>query len=826
MNSDSSDNFDFSQFFSKNYNKPRYREEKLFKEKYKTVENFATTILKTDTKKGLNMSNKDDIDWRKKTFGTNEYYSSSEQTSFLTFLNMSLEDPMITLIFIILIILIILDSFNEGIKSGYKEGLSILISLIIYLLLNAYRDYNSKNKTIEYDKINKEKKCKVIRNNKSEIISNREILVGDILVLNKGDIVEVDGFYTQEKIIGMDESQIFQGDNKYRIKYKSVNFIYDKDKSNDYICPFIFAGTYVVDGSGYMLVVNIGKNIYKNNKIMKEILEEKQKLYENNENSENIEKDEDEIEEYVNQYGYYKILISALTEQITTLGSYFFVLLGFVSIIKKTVIRLKQKKSFVSLEEADIIINGILIALLGYIFSLINSLFMIDLIGFLSDEKKMKKNNIIFKYEKYAELAFIDTLIIIDNKKSLVQGDDRSKQAAKIINDLKLLGINVILLSDNDIDNSIMIAKDLGIMEDYEIEAGKKNAKKYKNLVKDNLLNIQEKPLCLEGNIFYSLCGDIKKETKKNGNEVIQLTKIDNFQKIVSDIKIISNVRKEDKLILIKGLKQLGKFVTITGSSLEDLKLLKIANFSFGGNDDMDILKDNYSLTLLDNTLKSFWTAYIYSTNLIYKIIQYLSFFLSTFFTILIINAIGILLFRDIPINLIPIIYIIFIVDISAPPGIAEGNFCYKFLTKIKYSKKRPIIDNKLLLNIIIHIFSRVAILVYLMYKGHNLFNIENDSQLEHNVWNDNNGYHVTVLFCVLFFMILIHLVFVVIEVNNNFVVYGINVCILIGLQLFIVNYGGKIARTKPLSQNDLLKCFGIASITIPFDLIAKIITR
>jgi uncharacterized membrane protein len=103
--------------------------------------------------------------------------------------------------------------------------------------------------------------------------------------------------------------------------------------------------------------------------------------------NENIEINayEDEIDEYINDYGYYKILISALSEQISSVGIYFYVLLGFISIIKKTVIDLKKGKSFMTLDEADIIINGILFALLGSIFSMINSLFMIDLIGFLSD---------------------------------------------------------------------------------------------------------------------------------------------------------------------------------------------------------------------------------------------------------------------------------------------------------------------------------------------------------------------------------------------------------------------------------------------------------
>ena len=820
-------NHDLTELFSKHYNKPEHKEEALFKSRYISVENIAQNILKTDIKRGLNTADKNDIEWRKKTFGTNDYFISAEETSFFGFLCLSFEDPITLMIFVISILLIVIDILNYGIKSGYQEGLSIIVCLLIYLSLNAYKDYNTKNKIVEYDKIKSEKKCKVIRNNKEEIISNRDILVGDILSLNKGDIVEVDGLFTQEKMIGVDESPIITVENKYKIKYKSNNFKYDKEKNN-YICPFIFAGTYIVEGEGYMLVTAVGNNLYKNDKMINELTAEKmeyinkQRDFSENQNIE-INAYEDEIDEYINDYGCYKILTSALSEQISSLGVSFYVLLGFIWIIKKTVINLKNGKSFLALDEADVIINGILLALLGSIFSMINSLFSVDLIGFLSDLIKMKKNNIIFGGEKYSELAFIDTLILLDNKKPLIPGDDKNIETSKIMQQIQYSGINIIFLSEDNIDNSIVTAKKLGIIEDYEIEKGKKCLKKYTNLVKENLLVIEDKPILLEGNIFYSLCGDIKKETSKNGNEKITISNIDNFKKVISDLKIISNIRKEDKLVLFNGLKQIGIFA-VTGVSIDDLRLLKISKFSFGNNNDYDIFKENYSLTLLDNSLNTFWKAYIYSTNLIYKIVQYIKFYISTFTSILLINAIGLIFFRDIPINLIPIIFIICVIDIASPPGIVGGNNCNKLLTREKYYKNVPFISNKALLDIILHVISTIIIIVYLMIKGNNLFNVESDKLLEHNIWNETNGYHVTIIYCIVFFMILIHLALIVIETNNNFIQFGLNICILVLIQIWIVNSGGKIARTKPLSQNDLLKCFGIASLTIPVHLISKII--
>ena len=110
------------------------------------------------------------------------------------------------------------------------------------------------------------------------------------------------------------------------------------------------------------------------------------------------------------------------------------------------------------------------------------------------------------------------------------------------------------------------------------------------------------------------------------------------------------------------------------------------------------------------------------------------------------------------------------------------------------------------------------------MIKGNNLFNAESNKLFEHNIWNDKNWYYITISYCVLIFMILIYLSIIIIETNNNFIQFGFNICMIILIQIWIVNFGRKITRTKPLVQNDLFKCFGIASLIIPIHLESKTI--
>ena len=112
--------------------------------------------------------------------------------------------------------------------------------------------------------------------------------------------------------------------------------------------------------------------------------------------------------------------------------------------------------------------------------------------------------------------------------------------------------------------------------------------------------------------------------------------------------------------------------------------------------------------------------------------------------------------------------------------------------------------------------------MIFLLMKGDSIFDFESDKNLEHNVWDEKHGYHLTIIFCVLVYMILIHLAFDVITLNKNFILYGFTLCILVVIQMFIINYGGSITRTRQLSQNDIWKCLGIASLTIPFDYLAN----
>ncbi|CAF1160340.1 unnamed protein product [Rotaria sordida] len=80
----------------------------------------------------------------------------------------------------------------------------------------------------------------------ADILSSKDIIVGDICEIKYGDALPVDGIVVQSNDLKVDESSL-TGESDLIKKYES------KD-------PFLLSCTYVVEGSGKMLVLTVGEH--------------------------------------------------------------------------------------------------------------------------------------------------------------------------------------------------------------------------------------------------------------------------------------------------------------------------------------------------------------------------------------------------------------------------------------------------------------------------------------------------------------------------------------------------------------------------------------
>lgn len=98
---------------------------------------------------------------------------------------------------------------EEEDSHGWIEGLAILISVIVVVIVTAFNDY-SKERQFRglQNRIEGEHKFSVIRNGESNNISVGDIVVGDICQIKYGDLLPADGILIQSNDLKVRENTI------------------------------------------------------------------------------------------------------------------------------------------------------------------------------------------------------------------------------------------------------------------------------------------------------------------------------------------------------------------------------------------------------------------------------------------------------------------------------------------------------------------------------------------------------------------------------------------------------------------------------------------
>uniref|UniRef100_A0A0K0D292 P-type Cu(+) transporter n=1 Tax=Angiostrongylus cantonensis TaxID=6313 RepID=A0A0K0D292_ANGCA len=131
--------------------------------------------------------------------------------------------------------------------AGWIEGVAILISVIVVVLVTALNDYTKERQFRGLQaKIETEHKFSVIRGGQSVQVVVNELVVGDVAQIKYGDLLPADGVLIQANDLKIDESSLTGESDLIR-----------KTPDHD---PVILSGTHVMEGSAKMLVTAVGVN--------------------------------------------------------------------------------------------------------------------------------------------------------------------------------------------------------------------------------------------------------------------------------------------------------------------------------------------------------------------------------------------------------------------------------------------------------------------------------------------------------------------------------------------------------------------------------------
>ncbi len=142
--------------------------------------------LETDEEKGLNSS---EVESRKEKYGLNELAAKKKKSTFVKFLE-QFKDFMIIVLIISAIVSGIVGVKQEGI-SGITDTVIILVVVIVNAIIGVLQE-NKAEKSLEALQKLSSHVAKVIRNGKLEVVQSRELVPGDIVILETGDYVPAD----------------------------------------------------------------------------------------------------------------------------------------------------------------------------------------------------------------------------------------------------------------------------------------------------------------------------------------------------------------------------------------------------------------------------------------------------------------------------------------------------------------------------------------------------------------------------------------------------------------------------------------------------------
>ena len=368
--------FDMSKIFNNEYNTSAHASEKYFKENCKSVEHIAQ-VFRTDLINGLNSSNKGDLEWREKMWGNN-HLPPEKENSILAHIIECFEDPTLRVLLVASIVSLIIGVAKDGIKTGWIEGTALFFAVFLVVSISSYMNYQETEQFLKLSRETKLKKVLVIRDGREKEISIEDVLVGDVLKLRIGDIINVDGFVFGDAKAGMDESPV-TGESD--VMWKVNNF---ELKGQKYTCPFVFSGSQVVDGYGNMVVAAVGDKTFEGaNKQL------------TNASGGKSEDDDDDDDADLTPL---KKQLNELSNLIGDLGYLMAILIGFVLFLKETIINLYSGISIWTSHELDVLVNAFIIAVTVIVVAIPEGLPMAVTIALAYSVDKMKREHNLVKH--------------------------------------------------------------------------------------------------------------------------------------------------------------------------------------------------------------------------------------------------------------------------------------------------------------------------------------------------------------------------------------------------------------------------------------------
>ncbi len=168
------------------------------------------------------------------------------------------KNPLIRILLVALVFSIGIASYEYfGGHSGgdaFLEPLGILMAVLMATLIGFWLEVSANRKFEILNKVNDDIQVKVVRDGHVSEVPRRDVVVGDIVILDTGDEVPADGRLWDSLSMGVNESSL----TGEPLAHKSHNVAEISAKDVTYPVDMVMRGTTVVEGRGSMEVTAVG----------------------------------------------------------------------------------------------------------------------------------------------------------------------------------------------------------------------------------------------------------------------------------------------------------------------------------------------------------------------------------------------------------------------------------------------------------------------------------------------------------------------------------------------------------------------------------------
>ncbi|MCJ1314128.1 hypothetical protein MMC25_007808 [Agyrium rufum] len=150
---------------------------------------------------------------------------------------------------------------EKGAHVEWVEGVAIVVAILIVVIVGAGNDWQKERQFVKLNKKKEDRNIKVIRSGRSREISVYDVMVGDVMHLEPGDMVPADGIFIEGFNVCCDESTATgESDVLRKTAGEEVFRALEAHEPLGKMDPFIISGARITEGIGTFLVTAVGVN--------------------------------------------------------------------------------------------------------------------------------------------------------------------------------------------------------------------------------------------------------------------------------------------------------------------------------------------------------------------------------------------------------------------------------------------------------------------------------------------------------------------------------------------------------------------------------------